>query len=269
MTNKIVELSDEIELEDGEELDTLETTPDDTHEEEVGTEEVESKIPDKFKDKSIEDVIASYQNLESEFGRRNNEIGELRKLTDQLLQLQGQELNEPKRKEETPSLDVDTLLENPSDAINSALENNPRLKAIEEQFSKQKIDAAKQAFEATHPDWQEVVGSEGFQKWIVASPIRTKMFQEADASYDYASGGELIGLYKELTQGREATAATEQKAKRNKQMKAASTEKSGSSVSSKKVYRRADLINMRSNEPRRYEAMEEDILKAYAEGRVR
>jgi hypothetical protein len=52
-------------------------------------------------------------------------------------------------------------------------------------------------------------------------------------------------------------------------MKAAQVDVGGSGESSKRVYRRADLIRLKMTDPARYEALNDEILSAYAEGRVK
>lgn len=271
MNQRVAELSEEVELGEDEELGSFDSSAEqDSAEVEQETQEQEEpRIPEKFQDKSVEEIVESYQNLEREFGRRNNEVGELRKLTDQLLNLQRQELPSNKEDTEKHSIDVDSLLENPSDAIDSALEHNPRLKALEDQFVQQQRDKERADFESKHPDWQNVVSSEHFAKWLQESPVRMKMFKEADQNYDYATGAELIGLYKQLTSTATAEAEEKQQKSRKEDLRKVSTEKSRGGASSKKVYRRTDLINLRLNDPQRYEAMEDEILLAYQEGRVR
>ena len=54
-----------------------------------------------------------------------------------------------------------------------------------------------------------------------------------------------------------------------KGLKAAAVDTGGSGESSKRVYRRADLIRLRMTDPARYEALESEIMTAYAEGRVK
>ena len=63
----------------------------------------------------------------------------------------------------------------------------------------------------------------------------------------------------------------EQKKSREKAMRQTSSESStsGSSVGGKKVYRRADLINLQMTDPARYAQMADEIQSAYAEGRVK
>ena len=46
----------------------------------------EPSIPSKFAGKSTEEIIDSYTNLEKELGRKAQEVGELRKLSDSFLQ---------------------------------------------------------------------------------------------------------------------------------------------------------------------------------------
>jgi hypothetical protein len=52
-------------------------------------------------------------------------------------------------------------------------------------------------------------------------------------------------------------------------MKAATVDVGGTGESSKKVYRRADLIKLRMTDPDRYMALQDEIMSAYAQGRVK
>ena len=52
---------------------------------EAETQEPAFEVPDKFSGKSVEDIVKSYQNLEQELGRKSQEIGELRNLSDSFL----------------------------------------------------------------------------------------------------------------------------------------------------------------------------------------
>jgi hypothetical protein len=40
-------------------------------------------------------------------------------------------------------------------------------------------------------------------------------------------------------------------------------------TSPKKIYRRADIMNLKMNDPNRYEQLQNEIMTAYAEGRVK
>jgi hypothetical protein len=99
------------------------------------------------------------------------------------------------------------------------------------------------------------------------------LFAKADADYDFEAADELLSTYKELKQVKQQaqniqTAVVESKAQ-DKAMKAASVDVGGSGETSRKVYRRADLIKLRMTDPDRYMALQDEIMSAYAQGRVK
>jgi len=233
----------------------------------------EFEIPDKFKGKSDTEIAKSYTELEREFGRKNNEIGELRKLTDQLLQLQvaekQQAVQQPSTEASAPTVDFDSLVENPAEALNSAVDNNPRLKALEEKILGQERNTAKAGFDKAHPDFEAVLTSQDFQGWIQQNPALHRTLLEADRNYDYATGGEILTVYKELkTQAMSDTKAS-QEAQRKEALKAGATERGGTGQAARKMFRRTELIDLKVRNPQKYEAMRPEIEKAYAEGRVK
>ena len=229
----------------------------------------EVEIPDKFKGKSVEDVIASYQQLESEYGRRNNEVGSLRKLTDQLL-----ELKQPEEKTKTKreAISVDSLLENPEDVINKSIDDNPRLKALEDKLLEGDVAKDKSTFEDAHPDWQATLHTQEFTSWIMESKFRQRMLLEADKNYDYVTGLELFDMYVE-TKGKAVADATSQRnTKARQSAKKGVTEQGGTSRENKpkKVYRRVDLIQLKVTNPTEYDRRyEREFKQAYIDGRVR
>ena len=261
----IIEQEEVVELGEDEEFATLEETLEEEVIPEEEVVEVTYEIPDKFKDKSIEDVAKSYQELESEFGRKAGEIGELRKLTDELLQLQLKEKQEVAT--QPKELDVDTLLENPTEAINAA--TDARFKQLEDQFTQAKRDDGKAKFEAHHPDSQELLNDPNFIAHIQGNAVRTRMFQEAHKNFDYKTADALFSEYKELHGAQKEEAQEKATQKRTKKLKAAKTETGSTGAKSTKVYRRADLINLRMHDRDRYDAMSDEITRAYAEGRVK
>jgi len=56
---------------------------------------------------------------------------------------------------------------------------------------------------------------------------------------------------------------------RQQTLKAAQVDTGGTGESSKRVYRRADLIRLKMTDPARYDALADEIMAAYAEGRVK
>lgn len=230
----------------------------------------EEEIPEKFRGKSVSEIVESYRNLESEFGRKSNEVGELRRLTDELLGLQ---LNETQKKVEESSkkkITGDDLYEHPDETLDDYISQNPKIRDLEKKLQQSEISRKQAIFESQHSDWQGVVQSSDFQDWITASPIRQRMLVEADRNYDFETASELLTLYKEIKK-RNQKEEEEKSHQRKEEAKRSATTETGSAVggTSKKIFRRSELINLRVRDPDKYASMEDEIMLAYKEGRVK
>ena len=144
--------------------------------------------------------------------------------------------------------------------------------------AQQAQQAALNVIEKSHPDFISVAQSEDFQQWVGASKVRQQLFSQAN-NYDADSALELLDTYKAIRgvqqQIEETSKAADERLKeadnasRSKALKTAAVQQGGTGESTKPIYRRADLIRLRMQDPNRYESMADDILQAYAEGRVR
>lgn len=252
------------------------TTPDATENMVAEPEEVapQPELPEKYRGKSLDEIIRMHQEAEKLIGRQAQEVGEVRKLADSLLK---QQLEQKHDKQPSKAQEIDWF-EDPELAVKQAVENNPVLKKLQEEQAKQAQLVALQTIEKAHPDFMQIGNSEDFQKWVAASKVRTQLFEQA-SNYDVDSAMELLDTYKSLRnikqQQAETVKAADESLKkteeevRNKTLKAAAVQQGGTGESTKPVYRRADLIRLRMQDPARYESMADEILQAYAEGRVR
>ena len=241
-------------------------------EENSTTEVEEPSIPSKFANKSTEEIIDSYTNLEKELGRKAQEVGELRKLSDSFLQAEVARKNnlQDNTPLETKDNDDVDFFDDPNKAVNKMIENHPRFQEFQQFQAQQAQAGAKAQLEQTHPDFTDVVQDKAFQEWVQDSPIRMQMFQAAD-SYNFDAANELLSNWKDrsmISKTQEVKQAAE--TNRKDALKAASTESRSSSGSNAggKTYRRADLIRLKMEDPSRYESLEDDIFAAYADGRV-
>ena len=227
----------------------------------------EPSLPDKYQGKSLEDVVKMHQEAEKLLGRQSSEVGELRKVVDDYISIQTQSAPQPQHVE--PEDDIDYFTD-PQAAVNRAIENHPKIREAEQYTADYKKQAALAALNNKHPDMQEILGDPKFADWIKASKIRTQLFVAADQQYDADSADELFSLWKERKQVVQQTANVE-KQERKQQLKAANTGNARGSAegSRKKVYRRADIIKLMKTDPERYQALSDEILTAYAEGRVK
>lgn len=252
------------------------TIPEPTEQAVDNTEEIakEPDLPEKYRGKSLEEVVRMHQESEKLIGRQAQEVGENRRLLDQFIK---QQLESKQEAPPSKAQEID-YFEDPAKAINQAVENNPILKQLQEQQAQQAQLVAKQTIEKAHPDYLSVAQSDDFAAWIQASKVRVQLFAQA-SNYDVDSALELLETYKSLrgiqAQKAEATKAADESLKktdeesRGKALKAASVQQGGTGESTKNIYRRADLIRLRMQDPSRYESMADEILNAYAEGRVR
>jgi hypothetical protein len=105
--------------------------------------------------------------------------------------------------------------------------------------------------------------------WVKSSPVRLGLYAKADGEFDFDSANELISTYKELRGVKTKQAEQAGQTARATSMKAAAVDTGGTGESSKKVYRRADLIRLKMTDSARYDALSDEIMTAYAEGRVK
>ena len=117
---------------------------------------------------------------------------------------------------------------------------------------------------------EQILQDPKFAEWIKGSKVRTKLFVEADQRYDYDSAHELFSLWKEKNQVVQQAAEVEKQARKSAVKSATTGNARGTGEGSrKKVYRRADIIKLMRTDPERYQALSDEIFKAYAEGRVK
>jgi hypothetical protein len=228
-------------------------------------EETDFELPEFYQGKSLEDVIKLHQDANTMIGKQAQEVGEVRKLADELLK---QNLSSKQAAKPEPEPEVD-FFEDPRKAVQSTIGNHPDVVAAKQASQEFRLMQVQQRLNKEHPDFADIVEGQDFQNWVKSSPIRTRLYALADGSFDYDSANELLTTYKELRDVKSQQSEKTATANRTKSMKAAQVDVGGSGESSRKVYRRADLIRLKMTDPSRYEMLSDEILAAYAEGRVK
>ena len=230
-------------------------------------EAVESKaqLPEKYRDKSLDDIIRMHQEAEKLIGKQAQEVGEVRKLADELIK-QNLGSKQQHTKQEEPEVD---FFEDPKKAVAATIEKHPDVLAARQASQEFKRMQIQQKLAQEHPDYAQVVGDSEFQNWVKGSIVRLGLYAKADAEFDYDSANELLSTFKQLRGIKAKQSEQASDAGRAKSMKAAQVDVGGSGESSKRVYRRADLIRLKMTDPARYEALSDEIMQAYSEGRVK
>ena len=232
----------------------------------VPTQEDAPKIPDKYRGKSLEDIVTMHQEAEKLIGRQAQEVGEVRRLADELIkqQLSTKQTTQPPVVEN----EID-FFEDPKLAVQKAVANHPDVLAAKQASQQLKQIQTQAMLNKKHPDFADIVRDGEFIEWVKASPMRLNIYAMADANYDFNAADELLSTFKQIRTSKTQQTTDAGNAVRKQNLTAAAVDVGGTGESSKKTYRRADLIRLRMTDPARYEAMEPDIMAAYAEGRVR
>jgi len=252
-------------LQDEEEYSSIEDEQE-APEEESNLNTDEDDIPDKYKNKSVKDIVRMHQEAEKAIGKQGSEVGELRRIVDDFVQTQT-----VTKKQQAPEVEEEVdFFTDPDKAIASAISKHPKVLEAEKLSAQMKKAEALANLKSAHPDFDEVVNNGSFSEWINKSKVRQELFSRADRSYDFDAANELLSTWKERTQVVAQSNAVE-KVQRKQAVKAAATgsSKGAGETASKKTYRRADIIELMRTNPDRYQQLADEIMQAYAEGRVK
>jgi len=234
---------------------------------EIEQQKIEQKpeLPEKYRDKSLDDIVRMHQEAEKLIGKQAQEVGEVRKLADELIK-QNLGSRQQQTRQEEPEVD---FFENPQKAVQRTVDNHPDILAARQVTLEMKRSQIQQRLAQEHPDFGDIAKDQDFANWVKSSPIRIKIFEQADSGYDFDSANELLSTYKQLRSVKQKQNSDEGEVTRKQNLKAVGVDVGGSGESSKKVYRRADLIRLKMQDPDRYDALSQEIMTAYQEGRVR
>lgn len=226
-------------------------------------EAVEEDVPEKFRGKSTKDLIKMYQESEKLIGKQGNEVGELRKIVDDFIKSQS---TKEKQAEEVEDFD---FYDNPKDAVQRQIDKHPAIRQAQEAAQTLKRTDTLARLEAKYGDVFAVVQDPAFVEWVGASAVRTKLMAQAETQFDFDAADELLDNWK-ARQATLAVAKEKANADKEKALKAADVGSKGNTEgTSKKIYRRSDIIELMQRFPDKYREKQDDILRAYAEGRVK
>ena len=237
----------------------------------------ESDIPERYRGKSAKELVQMYEELERFNGKQRNEVGEtrkeiseLREVVDSYIQTELSNKQAPQPQQEDDNKDDVDFFVDPQTAVNRAIDNHPKIKEAEAYTQQYRQQTALAQLKSSHPDMESILQDAKFAEWIKGSKVRTQLFVQADKGFDYDAANELFNLWKEKNQVVQQTAQAE-KVARQSAVKSANTGNARGTAegSRKKVYRRADIIKLMKTDPDRYNALSDEILQAYAEGRVK
>ena len=256
---------------DNERFDSLDDMSQDTEATQGPSQEAtleESSVPDKYNGKTLEDVVRMHQEAEKLLGRQSTEVGDLRSVVDSYINTQ---LSDQKPTAEVaPDEELD-FYSDPEKAMKRTIDNHPSVRAAEESTRAYKQQTSMNLLKENHPEIPEIIKDPKFAEWIQASKIRTQMFVQADQHYDVEAANEIFGLWKDRSGAINQTLQAEKEGRQKavKEGSMGNTRGNPDSSTSKKIYRRADIIKLMKTDPDRYLALSDDIAQAYREKRVK
>jgi len=228
---------------------------------EAAQEETEDEIPEKYQGKSVADIVRMHQEAEKLLGRQSSEVGELRKVVDSYIQTQ--------LSNEAPETEELDFFEDPQKAVAKAIENHPKIREAEEMSMQYRKQDTFGRLQQKYTDLMETVQDPKFHDWVKASKIRTQLYMMADQQFDYDAADELLSNWNERKGTVKATAEAEKQSRKNAVKEASTGNVRGTGETSKKIYRRSDIIKLMKTDPDRYQALSDEIMTAYREGRVK
>jgi hypothetical protein len=236
--------------------------------------QTEPEVPDKFKGKSVFDIIDMYQNAERKISEQGAELHAVRTQADELLGLRGDNAEKPK---ERATVTAEDLLTDPNLALDKVLNSSSVADKAEEAVNR--VDALERTigqreFEGRHPDFMKDVSNPEFQTWVGTNKARASLLVNLN-KYNFEAGEALWDMWeerKQLDQGKS-------KADRKAVIRQASTVRSGPTESATKpVYSRVKLMELQAkaqkgdltarakwNDP----AFQSEYQEAYREGRIK
>lgn len=167
------------------------------------------EMPEKFKGRTIEQVVESYSNLETQLGQHAQEVGTLRKLNDQLLDLKT--TGETPQQVSLPDVTVDDVLNDPGKTIadiatsvsqGAVEQTNTRVDELEAQL-------ALGQFQGRHPTFIADQKDPEFQTFVTASGYRQGLAQKVHDG-DLGAGEELWNAWEEDKASRNNQEPTDQ-----------------------------------------------------------
>lgn len=255
MAQLIDEVTQEVDETQNEEA-VLEETP------EVAAQPTDD-LPEQYRGKTAAELVKMHQEAESRIGQQGEEVGKLRSVVDDFI-LKQTKSTEPEEAEE-----IDYFAD-PDKAVEHKIANHPTIKQLEQLGVQMQQSQTLSALQQKHPDLKEIASSPEFQKWVTGSKVRSQLYEQANSQYNYDAADELFSTWKEIRNVATQTVEVERK-ERKQALNAASTGGASGSTEapSKKIYRRSDIIDLMRNDPKRYQSLSGEIMKAYQEGRVR
>lgn len=184
-------------------------------------------IPEKYRGKSLEEIIEMHMNAEKEIGRQANEVGTYRDLLKSMSDARSSSDSQTDTTEEKPvEVSSDDLWDNPTEAIRSVVRDalQKEIAPIQQNLGQQQLEAQVGALLKEHPDAEQIGADPEFQAFVEKSPYRLMDAQRWVENRDVDAARRLLSDWKELHPGKEPTKTVETEESAVRKARAVATE---------------------------------------------
>jgi hypothetical protein len=249
-----------------------------THETQRTTQSTDITDP-RFAGKSAAEIYEAYRNLESHSGRLANQLGEARNSVNTLiLGKRENDLRAGSGTREPTKVNPADLMVDPTNALDTYFRErtNPEVSALKDRLAQLEQQLTQTVFTVNHPKASDITQDPQFAAWVRQTPLRMQL-ADASANGDLRQADLLLKEWQHTQgAGTNTTTNTNNRAQELARSVALESNSSGSeagdgkSFRSQKTFSRRDLIALRQRDPEKYEsqALQNEIIKAYVEGRV-
>lgn len=220
------------------------------------------EAPDKYANKSREELAKMLDESQSFIGKQSNEISQNRERI-QALETTGDYIKGQLGSAKTaPEKELD-YFGDPENAIKQSISSDPRLAKLEEKLEEQDLNQKRQKMIGAHPDFQSLMDSPDFSQWIAKTTSRQAALTLMNANGDVNLA---IGLLDEF-KGQRSQATKDQRQESIRSASSGSVSGSSAKAPGKKVAA-SQLRKLYKENQAEYEALSGEIDKLYAQGRV-
>jgi hypothetical protein len=203
------------------------------------------EMPDRFKEKTPEEIAATYLELEKAYSRQGNDLGRMRDTMDKYIEtLQSDAtINASSEATATEPVTIDDLYDDTEGAIQKAAARvyGDKIAELEAELAQTRLQTQVENLNERFGDIRKIAAQDDFQSWVMESPYRKRIAAAADG-FDMDAAEELFGLWNE----RKGLTDLRAEAQRDSQLRDASLESSGAGVhQTEHRYSRTEIMDNR------------------------
>lgn len=231
------------------------------------------ELPEKFRGKSVEDVITMYQNAEKRIGELGNELGTMRGIVTDLSRITRPQPAAQTEEKEQLAVSGDELLANPTEAIRKVVQRDLDRERLAREESELKVQAQNAAQSLAHEygDIGAIVQSPEFQDFASRTSFRQRDLQIAANGSGMDQVVAARRLLEDFTDYQQVVGSKEKQPDNVKEARKVSTEGSGNSgrVSSKPTFHESDVLKLINDDPVKWRSpsFQTEIKAAIRDGR--